>query len=84
MLLLFHVSYRSIKGNNIQQLLADAASIDSSFMYALDDLDAEVEIFNFLIAATYECNDKGYINGYKCSSLSVRFCQQEMLSKEFM
>jgi hypothetical protein len=38
-----------------RQLLADAASIDWSFMYALDDLYAEFEIFNFLIAL-YECN----------------------------
>jgi hypothetical protein len=36
------VSYRNNKGTNLGQLLADAASIDWSFMYALDDLDAEV------------------------------------------
>jgi hypothetical protein len=34
------------------------STTDWSFIYALDnlDLDAEFEIFNFLIAALYECN----------------------------
>jgi hypothetical protein len=48
------VSNRNLKNINMAQLLVDAASIDWSSMYSLDDLDQEVEIFISIVNQLYD------------------------------